>query len=43
MRFGITPLYINEDDILNTVTCLERILRQELWKKDKFTKKKAVT
>ena len=43
MRFGITPLYINEDDILNAVTCLERILRQELWKKDKFTKKKAVT
>ena len=43
MRFGITPLYINEDDILNAVTCLERILRQDLWKRDKFTKKKAVT
>ncbi len=32
MRFGITPLYINEDDILNAVTCLERILRQDIWK-----------
>ena len=43
MRFGITPLYINEDDILETVDVLEKIVKTKSWNKEKFLKKKYVT
>ncbi len=43
MRFGITPLYINEKDILNAVSCLERIFKHNLWSKDKYKERKHVT
>ena len=39
MRFGITPLYINEDDILETVDVLEKIVKTKSWNKEKFLKK----
>ena len=43
MRFGITPLYINKDDILETVDVLEKIVKTKSWNKEKFLKKKYVT
>ena len=43
MRFGITPLFINEDDILRAVDILEGILKNETWKEDRFQVRSAVT
>ena len=43
MRFGITPLFIGEDEILKAVGTLEDILRQETWKRDEFQARSLVT
>ena len=43
MRFGITPLFINEDDILRAVDILEGILKNETWEEDRFQVRSAVT
>ena len=43
MRFGITPLYINEADILKAVDTLEDILKSESYKEDRFQTRSAVT
>jgi kynureninase len=43
MRFGITPLFINEADILKAVDILEDILKNETWKEDRFQTRSAVT
>ena len=43
MRFGITPLFINEGDILRAVDILEGILKNETWKEDRFQVRSAVT
>ncbi|MCI5112283.1 MAG: kynureninase [Marivita sp.] len=43
MRFGITPLFIGEADILGAVDRLERILKEELWKEERFQKRSLVT
>lgn len=43
MRFGITPLFISEDDILRAVDILEGILKEETWKEDRFQVRSAVT
>ena len=43
MRFGITPLFIGEDEILKAVGVLEGILMQETWKRDEFQARSLVT
>ena len=43
MRFGITPLFIDESDILKAVDILEDILKNETWKEDRFQVRRAVT
>jgi len=43
MRFGISPLYISENDILQTVDVLEKILKTNAWNQKKFLLKKQVT
>ena len=43
MRFGITPLFINEDDILKAAGILEDILKNETWKEERFQVRGQVT
>ena len=43
IRFGITPLYINEKDIIRTVKVLEDILSKRLWDTPAYLNKKKVT
>ena len=43
MRFGITPLFINLDDIEKSVTILSDILTNKVWKKPEFQKRSLVT
>ena len=43
IRFGITPLYINEKDIIRTVNVLEDILSKRLWDTPAYLNRKKVT
>ena len=43
MRFGITPLYLDEDDIREAVETLARILRGALWDQPKYQRRRSVT
>ncbi len=43
MRFGVTPLFIGEAEILGAVDILEDILRNDIWKEDRFQVRSAVT
>lgn len=43
MRFGITPLFVDETDILKAVDALEDILSSESYKEDRFQVRSAVT
>ncbi len=43
MRFGITPLFTDEADILGAVEIFERVIRDETWKEPRFQVKSAVT
>jgi kynureninase len=43
MRFGITPLFIDEADIRHAVGVLEKILKDETWKEARYLIKAAVT
>ena len=43
IRFGITPLYINEKDIIRTVKVLEDILSKRLWDTPAYLNRKKVT
>jgi len=43
MRFGFTPLYINEQDVHQAVERLANILEQKIWKQDKYQVVKSVT
>ncbi len=43
IRFGVTPLFIGEEEILNAVEIMEDILRNEIWKEDRFQVRSAVT
>ena len=43
IRFGITPLYINEKDIVRTVRVLEDILSKRLWDTPAYLNRKKVT
>ena len=43
MRFGFNPLYNSEEDIINAVEILNKILKDNLWKNKKYSKRKLVT
>ncbi|SMP24851.1 kynureninase [Shimia sagamensis] len=43
MRFGITPLFINEEDIMKAVDTLADILTNETWKEERFQVRAKVT
>jgi len=43
MRFGFTPLYIDEDDVLGAVEILADILDNRLWDTPEFKVKSRVT
>ncbi len=43
MRFGFTPLYLDEGDIRKAVDTLELVLNDRLWDRDEFKVKSAVT
>ncbi|MHA1129115.1 MAG: aminotransferase class V-fold PLP-dependent enzyme, partial [Alphaproteobacteria bacterium] len=43
MRFGFTPLFINEGDIVKAVDTLEAVLEGKLWDAPEFKVKSAVT
>ena len=43
MRFGITPLYIGEHDIIEAATRLEVVLKQRLWDRPEFKAPAKVT
>lgn len=43
MRFGFTPLYLDEADILQAVDRLQHIMNEGVWKDPAFHRKNAVT
>ena len=43
MRFGFTPLYIDEADVLSAVGTLSAILAEGSWDRAEFRKREAVT
>lgn len=43
MRFGITPLFLNEEDIIKAAGILARILKNETYKEDRFQARSKVT
>ena len=43
MRFGITPLYIDETDIARAVTIITEVMSEEAWKAPQYQKRAAVT
>jgi len=43
MRFGFTPLYLDQDDIVRAVDALQAILDLERWAEPRFGQRRAVT
>ena len=43
MRFGFTPLYIDEADVLAAAETLETVIAQELWRDPKYQTRSLVT
>ncbi|MGB1010936.1 MAG: kynureninase [Thiolinea sp.] len=43
MRFGFTPLYLDENDVLAAVDILADVLNKELWNRPEFQQRSAVT
>lgn len=43
MRFGFTPLYIDESDVLQAVAVLEEVINKNLWDRPEYQKRAAVT
>jgi kynureninase len=43
LRFGFTPLYIDEDDVARAVSTLARIMDYGSWDKPEFKQRAAVT
>lgn len=43
VRFGFTPLYVGYEDVWNAVLILEKIMKNDIWKQDKYHVKSAVT
>jgi kynureninase len=43
LRFGFTPLFIDEDDVARAVSILTRIMDYGTWDKPEFKARAAVT
>ncbi|WP_310622086.1 kynureninase [Flexibacterium corallicola] len=43
IRFGFTPLYLDEEDILKAAKVLQRVMGERLWDNEAFYKKAKVT
>ena len=43
MRFGFTPLYLDEADILAAVEIIETAIARELWRDPKYQTRSRVT
>ena len=43
MRFGFTPLFLDEDDIRKAAALIERVTRDELWRDPKYQTRSRVT
>ena len=43
LRFGFTPLYIDEDDVARAVSILAKIMDYGTWDKPKFKQRARVT
>jgi kynureninase len=43
MRFGFTPLYISEADVVNAAQTLERVMRERLWDRPEYRMRSKVT
>ena len=43
MRFGITPLYLDEADMLAAAEVIERVMVDELWRRPEYNVRAAVT
>ena len=43
LRFGFTPLYLSQDDVLRAVAILQEIMTDRLWDRPEYRKKARVT
>ena len=43
MRFGFTPLFIDEADVIRAVDHLERIIKDQIWDDHKYLTRQRVT
>lgn len=43
IRFGFTPLYLSEDDVVAAAAVLERVMRERLWDDPAYATRSAVT
>lgn len=43
MRFGITPLYLDEDDLIAAAKIIEKVMVEEMWRKPEYNVRAAVT
>jgi kynureninase len=43
MRFGFTPLYLNEEDVIAAAKIIEDVINNDLWQDPKYQTKSRVT
>ncbi len=43
MRFGITPLYLDEDDMVAAAKVIEKVMAEEMWREPQYNVRSAVT
>jgi kynureninase len=43
MRFGFTPLYVSEDEVIRAASILEEVIRDRLWDRPEYRARQAVT
>lgn len=43
MRFGFTPLYISEEDVVEAAARIETVMREKLWDRPEYRKRAKVT
>lgn len=43
MRFGFTPLFLDEDDVVEAARRMERVIGEELWREERYQTRSRVT
>lgn len=43
MRFGITPLYLDEGDMIAAAEVIEKVMKEEMWRDPRYNVRSAVT